>query len=168
MENSWKPLFHELEHASKLRLLKTHFHTSDRQGNEAGKALKKWKEDLALRSRKKSTTKAIVMAPATGGGSEEDERKSEERITKTRRKITQKVPRTTYIKATTLETRPVPHMSDPIVQTSSDTELGGSQDQIRKNHPQPSPQKQNVPELHQGENSRTRKLGKRQEVGKSQ
>ena len=31
----WKPRFHELEHESKIRLLKTQSHTSGRQGYEA-------------------------------------------------------------------------------------------------------------------------------------
>ena len=35
--NSWKPRFHELEHESNMRLLNTHSHTFERQGNEAGK-----------------------------------------------------------------------------------------------------------------------------------
>ena len=41
MGNSWKPRFHELEHESMMRLLETHSHTSERQGNEAGKVRKK-------------------------------------------------------------------------------------------------------------------------------
>ena len=32
MGNSWKPRFHELEHVSKMRFLKTHSHTSERLG----------------------------------------------------------------------------------------------------------------------------------------
>ena len=36
-ESSWKPRFHELEHESKMRLLKTHSHTSERRGYEADK-----------------------------------------------------------------------------------------------------------------------------------
>ena len=36
--NSWKLRVHELEHdESKMRLFKTHFHTSKWRGNEAGK-----------------------------------------------------------------------------------------------------------------------------------
>ena len=38
--NSWKPRFHELEHESNMRLLKTRSHTSERQGNKAGKVRK--------------------------------------------------------------------------------------------------------------------------------
>ena len=57
MRNSWKPGFHKLEQESKMRLLKTHSHTSERQDNEAGKVRKKkWKEYVALRGRNKSST----------------------------------------------------------------------------------------------------------------
>ena len=63
MGDSWKPRFHELGHESKKRLLKTHSHTSERQGNEGGKVRKqKWKEDLALRDRKKSSTSSKTPA----------------------------------------------------------------------------------------------------------
>ena len=72
MGKSWK--FHELEHESKMRLPKTHSHTSERQGNEAGKVRKKRerKEDLglALRGRNNSPTKAIAVPPTTGVGRE--------------------------------------------------------------------------------------------------
>ena len=37
----WKPRFHELEHEWKMRLLKTHSHTSERQGYEADKGTPK-------------------------------------------------------------------------------------------------------------------------------
>lgn len=37
MGNSWKPRFYELGHESKMRLLKTHSHTSGRRGYEANK-----------------------------------------------------------------------------------------------------------------------------------
>ena len=43
MGNSWKPRFHELGHESKVRLLKTHSHISERQGNEASKERQKEK-----------------------------------------------------------------------------------------------------------------------------
>ena len=43
MGNSWKPRFHDLVHESKMRLLKTHSHTSERRGNEAGEIRKKKK-----------------------------------------------------------------------------------------------------------------------------
>ena len=69
MKKSWKPRFHELEHASKMRVLKTHSHTSERQGNEAGEVREMFlKGDVALRGRDKSSTKAIAMSPATEGG----------------------------------------------------------------------------------------------------
>ena len=35
MGNSWKPGFHELEYESKMRLFKTHSHTSERRGCQA-------------------------------------------------------------------------------------------------------------------------------------
>ena len=35
MGNAWKPRFHELEHESNMRLLKTHSHSSERRGYEA-------------------------------------------------------------------------------------------------------------------------------------
>jgi hypothetical protein len=41
MGNSGKPRFHELEHESKMRLLKTHSHTSERIGYAADKRKKK-------------------------------------------------------------------------------------------------------------------------------
>ena len=71
-EKSWKPRFHELEHESKVRLLKTHSHTSERKGNKAGKVRRKVekKENLALRNWNKSSAKAIAMPPATGVGRE--------------------------------------------------------------------------------------------------
>ena len=37
----WEPQFHALEHESKMRLLETHFHTSERQGYEADKGRQK-------------------------------------------------------------------------------------------------------------------------------
>ena len=36
-KNSWKPRFHELEHVSKMRVLKTRSDTSERRGYEADK-----------------------------------------------------------------------------------------------------------------------------------
>ena len=56
--------FHELEHESKMRLLKTHFHTSERQGNEASNIRQKRerKEGLALRGRDKSSRKAMALS----------------------------------------------------------------------------------------------------------
>ena len=55
-----------------MRLLKTHSHTSERQGNEAGKVRQKIerKEGLAVRGRNSSSTKVIVMLPATWVGRE--------------------------------------------------------------------------------------------------
>ena len=43
MGSSWKTRFHELliEHESKMRLLKTHAHTSEQRGSEAGKVRQK-------------------------------------------------------------------------------------------------------------------------------
>ena len=47
MENEWKPRFHEQEHESEMRLLKTHSHTSERQGTPSRKGT----EGLAVRDR---------------------------------------------------------------------------------------------------------------------
>ena len=46
-----EPRFPELEHEAKMRLHQTHFHTFERQCNEAGKR----KEDLALGGRNESS-----------------------------------------------------------------------------------------------------------------
>ena len=54
-----------------MRLLKTHSHTFARQGYEASKVRQTKKErteGLAVRDRKKSSTKAIAIPPATGVG----------------------------------------------------------------------------------------------------
>ena len=51
-----------------MMLLKTHFHTSERRGNEAGKARqKKRKEGVTVSDWNKSSTKVIAMPPTTGG-----------------------------------------------------------------------------------------------------
>ena len=66
--NSWKPPFHEREHESKIRLLKTPSHTSERQGSEAGKARKNMKGRPNLkRCRKRSSRRTIATSPAMGG-----------------------------------------------------------------------------------------------------
>ena len=59
-------------HESNMRLLETHSNTSERRGNEAGKARqeRERKEGLALRGRNKSSTKVIAMPPATRVGRE--------------------------------------------------------------------------------------------------
>ena len=49
MRNSWKPdstknRFHELEHESKMRLVKIHSHTSERRDYEANKERQEQKE----------------------------------------------------------------------------------------------------------------------------
>ena len=78
---SWKPRFHELltEHESKMRLLKNHSHTSERQGNEASKVCQKRerKEGRDLSGWNKTSTIAIAMPPATGGKARKCPRKSE-------------------------------------------------------------------------------------------
>ena len=71
--NRCKPQFYEQEHESKMRLLKTHSHISERRGNEADKVReqkRERKEGLTVRDWKKSPTKVIAMPPATGGGDE--------------------------------------------------------------------------------------------------
>ena len=62
---------YELEHESKMRLLKTHPHTSERQGYEADKARqqkREAKEAYPQGTRKTSTTKTTAISPARGCG----------------------------------------------------------------------------------------------------
>ena len=68
MENSWKPRSHELENESKIRLLETHSHTSERRGNEADKVRKKIKEGRpSLKGQEKIANKCRRHAPRDGG-----------------------------------------------------------------------------------------------------
>ena len=67
MENIWKPQCHELDYESKMLLLKTRSHTSERQGYEAGKVRQTKRNKclgLAVRDRNKSSTKPIDKLPA--------------------------------------------------------------------------------------------------------
>ena len=68
MGNSWKPRFHELEHESKMRLLKTHSHTSERQGNEAGKVRKKVKGRPSLKGQEEIVMENHRHVTRDGGG----------------------------------------------------------------------------------------------------
>ena len=88
MGNSWKPRFHELEHESKIRLLKTHSHPSERQGYKAGNVRQKTNKErrgLAVRNRNKPPTKVIAMPLATWSRARKCLRKSEKLTQKARR-----------------------------------------------------------------------------------
>ena len=89
-----------------------------------------------------------IVPPATGGGRLGRCMEKRNVKLKTRRKTALETPKITLTQATTLETRPAPQMNGRITQTIPDTERGGGQDKIRKNHPQPSPRKKNEPGTH--------------------
>ena len=67
-ENSWKPRFHELEHVSKMRLLKTHSQTSERLGYEADKERQVRRERRgSIRNGEKTSMETTAMSPGRGG-----------------------------------------------------------------------------------------------------
>ena len=79
MINSWKPRFPELEHGSKMRVLKTHSQTSERRVNKADKVHQK--EITKARPSPKGHESIVNESHrhATGNerGGEEDSFKSE-------------------------------------------------------------------------------------------
>ena len=62
--------FHEVDHESKMRLLKTHSHTSGQQGSEAEKERQETRKERgsASKAKGKKSTKTTAMPPARGGG----------------------------------------------------------------------------------------------------
>ena len=98
MKNSWKPRFHEIEHESKMRLLKTHSHTSEWRGNEADRVritTREMKEGLTVSDWKKSSTKGIAMPPETGGGRRSVDGKAKSEYQKGEEKIARNTSRAT-------------------------------------------------------------------------
>ena len=71
MGNSGKSRFHQLEHESKTRLLKTHSHTSERLGYEARKKReeKQLKENACAMMRQ-TTVKNLPQTVSVAGGGE--------------------------------------------------------------------------------------------------
>ena len=69
IEKSWKPRLHELEHVSKIRLLKTHSHTSIRLGYEAENERQAKRENKrAYPKRRENVKETTAMSPGRGGG----------------------------------------------------------------------------------------------------
>ena len=164
---TWKPRFYEIERESKMRLLENHPHTSERQryGADKGSNKKKKKERLPLRDRNESSAKAIailqggwgkkvstekgavstknkaVLCPSmcrhfyprlsSGGGGQQDEEGKKQGI-----RHEPPTPRSKLRKLVLCH-----KMCGPITQNSPDTEQGGRQDHICKNHRPPAPQK---------------------------
>ena len=79
-----------------MRLLETHSHTSERQGNETGKIRKQeCQKGVALRGRKKSSTKNHRHVTRDGGGEKDAGKVNRKYTKKTRRKISRKMSRNT-------------------------------------------------------------------------
>ena len=71
MEDPGKLRFYELDHESKMRLLKTHSHTSNGLAMEPGtREVKRLKKPQTLEQRQKPPTKNCRVPPVWRGGSE--------------------------------------------------------------------------------------------------
>ena len=71
MGDSGKLLFYELGHESKMRLLKTHSHTSNRLAMEPGtREEKQLKETQTLQRGKRHPSKTCRVPPVWRGGAE--------------------------------------------------------------------------------------------------
>ena len=68
MGDSGKLWFYELDHASKMQLLKTHSHTSNRLAMEPGTREEKLKETQTLQQGKIHPSKPCRVPPVWRGG----------------------------------------------------------------------------------------------------
>ena len=64
--------FHELEHGSKMRLLKTHSHTSERLGYEASKTRRKVIEGNADTIIRQTTVRNLPRTASVAGGGRDE------------------------------------------------------------------------------------------------